>query len=84
MSILIKSACAPNFREPTVVEDDGFEIFDRRETREEVFLMGVVGDDVGVVLLSSARLLFLTAGLAASVAAQHISDSTLAEDPNEP
>ena len=59
-----------------VVEDDGF---DRRETREEVFLMGVVGDDVGVVLLSSARLLFLTTGLAATVAAQHISDSTLAE-----
>jgi hypothetical protein len=34
-----------------VVEDDGF---DRRETREEVFLMAVVGDVVGVVLLSAA------------------------------
>jgi hypothetical protein len=50
-----------------VVEDDGFE---RRETREEVFLIRVVGDGVGVVLLSAAWLLFLTAGLAASVAAQ--------------
>ena len=34
-----------------VVEDDGF---DRRETREEVFLMAAVGDVVGVVLLSAA------------------------------
>jgi len=34
-----------------VVEDDGF---DRRETREDVFLMAVVGDVVGVVLLSAA------------------------------
>ena len=32
-----------------VVEDDGF---DRRETQDVVFLMGVVGDCVGVVLLT--------------------------------
>jgi hypothetical protein len=48
-----------------VVEDDGF---DRREAREGAFLIGVVGDDVGVVLLSVVWLLFLTAGLAVSVA----------------
>jgi hypothetical protein len=60
-----------------VVEDDGF---DRRETREAGFLIGVMGDRVGVVLLSAAWLLFLTAGLAAPVATQRdFSDKTLAE-----
>lgn len=34
-----------------VVEDDGF---DRREAREEVFWMALVGDVVGVVLISAA------------------------------
>ncbi len=56
-----------------VVEDDGF---DRRETREGGFLIGIVGDGVGVVLLFVARLLFLAAGLAASVAARR--DSAMA------
>jgi hypothetical protein len=34
-----------------VVEDDGF---DRRETREGGFLVGVLGDSVGVILLSAS------------------------------
>jgi hypothetical protein len=50
-----------------VVDDDGF---DRRETREGGFLIGVVGDGVGVVRLSAVRLLVLTASLAGSEPAQ--------------
>jgi hypothetical protein len=65
-----------------VVEVDGFE---RRETREGDFWMGVMGDGVGVVLLSVAWLLFLTTGLAAPVAVQRdFSDNTLAEYLNAP
>lgn len=60
-----------------VVEDDGF---DRSETREGGFLIEVVGDDVGVVLLSAAWLLFLTAGLTVSGATKHdFSGDTLTE-----
>jgi hypothetical protein len=60
-----------------VVEDDGF---DRREAREGAFLIGVVGDDVGVVLLSVVWLLFLTAGLAVSVATKRdFSEDTITE-----
>jgi hypothetical protein len=59
-----------------VVEDEGF---DRRETREGGFLIEV-GDDVGVVLLSAAWLLFLTAGLAVSGTTKHdFNNDTLAE-----
>lgn len=50
-----------------VVDDD---CFDRRETREGGFLIGVVGDGVGVVRLSAVRLLVLTASLAGSEPAQ--------------
>jgi hypothetical protein len=51
----------------SVVDDDGF---DRRETREGGFLIGVVGDGVGVVRLSAVRLLVLTVSLAGSEPAQ--------------
>ena len=50
-----------------VVDDDGF---DRIETREGGFLLGVVGDGVGVVRLSAVLLLVLTASLAGSEPAQ--------------
>jgi hypothetical protein len=50
-----------------VVDDDGF---DRIETREGSFLLGVVGDGVGVVRLSAVWLLVLTASLAGSEPAQ--------------
>lgn len=50
-----------------VVVDDGF---DRRETREGGFLIGVVGDGVGVIRLSTVWLLVLTVSLAGSEPAQ--------------
>jgi hypothetical protein len=50
-----------------VVDDDGF---DRIETREGSFLIGVVGDGVGVVRLSAVLFLVLTASLAGSEPAQ--------------
>lgn len=51
-----------------VVDDDGF---DRRETREGGFLIGVVGDGVGVVRLSVVWPLVLTVSLAGSEPVQH-------------
>ena len=62
-----------------VVEDEGF---DRRETREGGFLIGVVGGDVGVVLFSAAWFVFLTAGLTATQ--RDFSDNILAEYLNAP
>ena len=50
-----------------VVDDDGF---DRMETREGGFLIGVVGDGVGVVRLSAVWPLVLTVSLAGSEPAQ--------------
>lgn len=50
-----------------VVDDDGF---DRIETREGGFLLGVVGDGVGVVRRSAVRLLVFTVSLAGSEPAQ--------------